>query len=140
MLAKSLRPAISPEEARESVRLLLRLGFLQKDKNGRYVEADPFITSGHEVVSEGVRELNRKMAELGEKAVNLFSPKERDISSFVAGVSDKGYELLKEEVYDFKERIKRIVSLDRNMDKVYNLNVQLFPVALPVKAEEGGLI
>jgi uncharacterized protein (TIGR02147 family) len=135
VLAKSLCPPISPEEAREGVKLLLRLGFLRRDKNNRYSQADPFITTGPEVISEAVRELNRQMAEFGEKAVALFPPTERDISSFVAGVSKQGFELLKEEIQDFKERVKRIVSLDRNVDKVYNLNVQLFPVALPVPDE-----
>jgi uncharacterized protein (TIGR02147 family) len=136
LLAKSLHPEISAEEARESIKLLLRLGFLIKDKNNQYIQSDPFITTGPEVISEAVRELNRKMAELGEKAVNLYPPAERDISSFVTGISRQGYALLKEEIQDFKERVKKIVSLDRNLDRVYNLNVQFFPVAKPAATEE----
>jgi len=128
-LARSITPAISAEEARKSVYMLLRLGFIKKTPDGCYVQSDPAITTGSEVFSPAIREFNRQMASLGEKAVNSFGPEKRDISSMIIGISKESYALAKEEIQDFKERIKRIVIDDSHSDCVYNLNVQLFPVA-----------
>ena len=137
LLAKSLYQPISVDEARESIRLLLKLGFLKREADGSYVQSDPVVTTGSEVVSLAVREFNRKMAEFGEKAINLFPPSERDISSLVVGVSKQGYSLIKEEIQDFKERIKRIAINDDLSEDVYNINVQLFPMAKSLKKLEG---
>ena len=135
-LAHSIKPAITAEEARKSIHTLLRLGFLKKTANGRYVQTAPALTTGSELISQAVREYNRQMASLGEKALNAHTPDKRDISSMVMGISKESYALIKEEIQDFKERIKRIVIDDTQSDRVYNLNVQVFPVAEPMDSSE----
>jgi uncharacterized protein (TIGR02147 family) len=45
VLAKSVRPPISPSEAKEAVELLLNTGMVEKDKNDIYALSNEFVTS-----------------------------------------------------------------------------------------------
>ena len=128
-LAKLVRPAIKKGQARESVDLLLRLGFIARSAGGGYVQREPAITTGTEVVSVAVRELNRQMAGLGVDAIGRVPPQKRDVSNMVVGISQQGFQLIKQEIQMFKNRVIRIVDEDRASDTVYALNVQLFPVS-----------
>jgi uncharacterized protein (TIGR02147 family) len=53
----------------------------------------------------------------------------RDISTVTMGISSETYKKLKEEVRAFRKRCIRIADADENVDRVYQLNVQFFPVS-----------
>jgi uncharacterized protein (TIGR02147 family) len=129
-LARAVAPPISKKQAHRSVEMLLRLGFLGRDDTGKYIQKDPAITTGPEVASVAVRELNRQMAGLGLESIDRFSPSDRDVSNMVVGVSRKGYEQIKEEIREFKRRIVGIVDDDKCSDRIYAINVQAFPMSL----------
>ncbi len=129
LLGKLLNPPITALQTRESIKLLLDMGFLIRNKDGTYNQNHPAITTGSEVISLAVRELNRQMAGLGEKAIQAFPPNERDVSSLVVGISAKSYAWIKQEIQEFKNRVIRIANEEKESDVVYNLNVQLFPLS-----------
>ena len=133
LLASRLKPAITKTQARESVKLLLELGFLVKDKEGIYNQTDLRISAGPEVMSHSIRNVNQQFSEIGTAAIEAIAPDRRDISSLVIGVSRENYPLLKSEIQAFKDRVKRIIADQKVMDTVYNLNVQLFPISEEVK-------
>jgi len=60
ILGKKLNPHISQSQARESVKLLLRLGFLKKVK-GRYIQQDPVIQTGNNLGHYNVLNFNLAM-------------------------------------------------------------------------------
>src|SRR3989339_1524930 len=97
-LAHALRPHITKRQARESMELLLRLGFLKKNKEGSYTQTNPSITTGAEVISPAVRALNREYAAMGKDAIDGYSPEKRDISTLVLGVSKESMEKIKQEI------------------------------------------
>lgn len=129
LLAKSVNPPVTPREAKESVQFLIKIGMLLRTKEGRYVQAHPAQTTGSEVMSTAVRELNRQMAELGERAIRQIPPSLRDNSSMTLGFSQKNYQKAKQEIREFKDRLKSLAHDDADADTVYNLNVHLFPVS-----------
>jgi uncharacterized protein (TIGR02147 family) len=135
-LANALNPPITKSQARKSVELLLKLGLLIKQPDGKFRQADPAITTGPEVLSVAIREVNRQMSELGVSAIQRTPPNERDVSSLVVGVSKNSYSLIKQEIQEFKNRVVRIVDDDPKSDSVFNLNVQLFPLSTPWPLEE----
>lgn len=136
LLARSLDPPISTREARNGVSLLLRLGMIVKNPDGKYVQADQAITTGPEVVSDGVRMLNRHLSALGVEAIERFPPSKRDISSMVIGVSSQAFSLIKQEILEFRRRIARIVDDENHPDQVYNVNIQFFPTSRKVVNSE----
>jgi uncharacterized protein (TIGR02147 family) len=135
VLAKSVVPAITTSEARESVGLQIRLGFLEKRNNGTYVQTDPDITTGAEVNSLAVRQMNRCLAQLGVEAIDRFAPIERDISSLIMGIPRSQLPRLKEEIVDFRRRLVGLTDAAEEADCFYSLVIELFPVGkiAPVK-------
>ena len=128
-LARSLDPPISTHEARSSVALLMRLGMIAKEPDGRYIQPDRAITTGAEVSSVGVRMLNHHLSLLGAEALSRFPPTQRDISSIVIGVSPRTFPLIKQEIQEFRRRIIRIADEDECPDRVYDVNIQFFPAS-----------
>ncbi len=128
-LATSVNPSITVQEARDSIALLIKIGFIEKTEDNNYIQKTPAITTGQEITSEGVRSLNKRLSILGTAAIENFSPEERDITSLTIGLNHKNYTLIKEEIKEFKKRIIRIVDGDNKPDMVYNINLQLFPLS-----------
>ncbi len=128
-LAEMVLPAIKKTEAREAVKLLLDLGFLIKNSDGTYKQNDPHISSGPEVVSVAIRNVNHQLSQLGMDAIHEYPPTIRDISSLTLGISKENYQLIKQEILAFRDRVKRILTTQENVNGVYNLNIQLFPLS-----------
>jgi uncharacterized protein (TIGR02147 family) len=124
-------PRIKKSEARKAIEFLLDKQFLKRDKSGKYYQTNPAITSGSEVVSIGVRAFNEIMAQRGKDAISEFPPSVRDIRTLVIGISKKSYTLIKEETRAYLDRIIRIVDDDKNSDRVYNMNIHIFPLSIP---------
>lgn len=126
LLAGSIRPALTPEEAEQAIELLERMGFLEQGEDG-WVQPDPALTTGHEVDSASVRSGNLQFAQLGARSIEDVPPTRRDVSTMVLGVSKDGFRRIKEEIRLFKDRVARIADDDHAANAVYAVNVQLVP-------------
>ncbi|HUI91796.1 MAG TPA: TIGR02147 family protein [Chitinivibrionales bacterium] len=133
-LASLVVPAITPRQAKASVKLLLRLGLVQK-KGKRYELTDAVVTSGDEVKSVAVAEFHLQNLDIAKKAVKEIPASERDVSCVAASLSKQGYAEVKEEVRKFREKLVSIVEKDREQERVYHVNVQLYPTSAAGKEE-----
>ncbi|HEX2958345.1 MAG TPA: TIGR02147 family protein [Chitinispirillaceae bacterium] len=137
ILGRAVNPAIKTSEARESVELLLRIGFLKKLENGSYVQTSPDITTGAEVNSLSIRQLNRTYARLGLEAIDRFPPSERDISSIIMGIPKCKLTELKQVIVDFRKRIIELADNEsEEIDSFYSLVIELFPVGQTTISKE----
>ncbi|HUI91789.1 MAG TPA: TIGR02147 family protein [Chitinivibrionales bacterium] len=132
LIAKSLRPAISPRDAKNAVQLLLRLNLIKKQKNGAYRQVNSAITSGSDVVSLARRSFNSTMLLLARDSNESLPPDTRNISGITMGISEACYEVLLAELAAFKERVISIVNRDENSNRVYQFNFQIFPLSQDV--------
>ena len=133
-IARSVFPRITPAQAREAIELLLRLKLVGRRDDGTYDLIDKAITTGPEVTSLAIRNFNRTMIGLAEKALDSVHVGRRHASGITMGIPAEGYDVLVSEIYAFRDRITQIAnSFDKNT-KVYQLNIQLFPLC---KADEG---
>lgn len=128
-IAQSVFPRITPKQARESVEVLLKLNLVGRNCNGSYHLIDKAITTGPEVASFAVRNFNRAMIGLAEKALDSVPVHCRHASGITMGIPAEGYDIIVSEIYAFRDRITQIAnSFDKNT-KVYQLNIQFFPVS-----------
>jgi uncharacterized protein (TIGR02147 family) len=127
-LASLVVPAISPREAKASVALLVRLGLVRK-KGKRYELTDAVVTSGDEVRSVAITEFHLQNLDVAKKAVTDCASEDRDISCVAASLSQQGLTAVKEEVRRFRERLVAIVEKDAKQDRVYHVNIQLYPTS-----------
>jgi uncharacterized protein (TIGR02147 family) len=127
-LATLVRPAITPRQAKASVALLLRLGLVLK-KGEKYELTDAVVTSGDEVRSVAVTEFHLQNLDVAKNAVTEFPAPERDISCVAAALSPQGFLAVKEEVRRFREKIVAIIAQDTRQNRVFHINVQLYPTS-----------
>lgn len=135
-LAALLSPPITESEARNSVKLLLKLGLLKRNHEGRIIQTDRFISTGDEVQNLSIRTFHQAMIECAKEAVDSIQPENRDISCLTVTVSDNGFAMLKNELQLFRKRLLEIVKTDCNPQNVYQVNFQLFPLTNTKKTEK----
>lgn len=136
-LASMVHPPISVKQAKESVKLLTALSLIYKNEEGRYEQTDSSITGGTDILNAARRKHNSDMVERALYANREISPSERNVSGVTMGVSPGCYDMIVAEIQNFKERVKTIVSGDVDSSRVYQLNVQLFPLSDAIPQEEG---
>ncbi len=128
-LGQSVAPPITARQAKKSVELLEKLMLIEKTPDGGYRRTRNAITTGDEVVSLAVRKFQAETLRLAGNIHDRIPREHRDISTVTMGISGKTYEKLKEEVCAFRKRCIRIADADEIVDRVYQLNVQFFPVS-----------
>lgn len=129
MLAKNLLPKISTAQAKKSVMLLERLGFIEKMPNGSWRQKNDLISTGDEVMSLNIVNYHKQILRLAENAFDIVPKNARDISSLTMGINEKDMERIKTKVQEFRKQIMDIARASDRADRVYQLNFQFFPVS-----------
>jgi uncharacterized protein (TIGR02147 family) len=128
MVAKSVHPEISSEDAQKAVAWLLDRGLLRRLKSGRYEQTHKAITTRSEVKSMVVRNFNRTMIRLAERALDNFPVEERYASGITVGLTKEAYNIIEAEIEGFRDRVVKIVDSIDQGDSVYQVNIQMFPL------------
>lgn len=134
-IAKRISPSITPVQAERSVKLLLELGLIKKDGE-QYIQADSLISTGSSVNSLAVVNYHRKTAGLASESYDRHLKKERTITSCTINISPERFEELKRELTDFRKKALALAEDVGESTRVYQLNLQLFPVSTPPKEEK----
>jgi uncharacterized protein (TIGR02147 family) len=132
-LAKSVYPPITTKQARKSVELLVKLGFIEKQKDGRYKLTSRNITSGNEIISLAALNFHKEATRLVEHALDTVPKEKRNITGLTLGISGNMYQKICDEIKEFRARIVNIVQDDQDADQTYQLNFHLFPITRATK-------
>jgi len=124
---------VSEAQIRDAVNTLERLGLIIKKPDGTYKEHEAALTTGDEVKSIHLANFQLETLEMAKQALKKISAAQRDISVLTLSLSDDNFRLLKSEIQHFRKRMAKIAIEDENPQKVYQMNLQLFPVT---KGEE----
>jgi uncharacterized protein (TIGR02147 family) len=135
-IAQSVRPPITPGQAKDAVSWLTEHGFIKKLKGGKYEQVKKAITTRSEVKSMAIRNFNRKMMQLAEDSLDSVPLQKRYATGITLGLTREAYDIMVAEIEAFRDRIVQMVdSFDRG-DRVYQVGIQLFPV-MQVPGKEG---
>jgi uncharacterized protein (TIGR02147 family) len=129
-IASCVHPRITATEAKEAVAWLLGHDFLKITKQGTYERLQRAITTRSEVSSSTVRNFNRTMIQLAGQSLDDFPINKRFTTGLTIGVSEQAYQMLVAEIEAFRDRVVQFVNSAEGADRVYQMNVQLFPVML----------
>ncbi|HET9952985.1 MAG TPA: TIGR02147 family protein [Polyangiaceae bacterium] len=128
-IAAQLRPTITPAEAAEAMRLLLSLGLLTRDAEGRVARGEPTLTTEHEVRSLGAAAFHRQMLERAAQSIETVPRDKRDLAALTVCVSPETAALVKQKIQKFRETLTELCDSDPQGSVVYQLNVQWFPLS-----------
>ncbi len=137
-LAKMVHPQITVKQAKNSVALLLDLGFLKK-VNDRYVQSEPLLASEsntdfkvHQIMSFQI-----KMLKLAMESYDRWKSKYRLTSATTFSISEKSFEQFVEILRECRSQLMKLTQADENPERVYMLSMNLFPMTH--KKSKGGL-
>lgn len=128
-LAVFLIPPIKPSEAKASVKLLAALGLIRKDKKGFWRATDTSLASTPELGAVTIHRFQKAMMDMGKSALDRFPREERNISCSTFSISRQGLERVSLKIDAFLSEIAALVRSDEKEDRVYQFNVQLFPLS-----------
>lgn len=127
-LAKSVHPTITIEEAKESVELLEKCNLVKKNEDGSYELVNNDITTGDRTSKIALRGFHQHCLALGAESIDRDPPTMRNISGLTLGISQAGYEKIVERMSAFRKEIAQIANEDKDADKVYQMQLLLFPI------------
>ena len=136
-MARACKQKISAAEVSETLEFLVKAKLLKKDKSGNYHQTDKAIKmASADAVSVAARELQRQMGEFAIQSLGL-PLSERVMSGYTLGLTDRAYERIKKEMEDFYRRVVAIATEEDETDRVYRLNLQLFPMSERLGTKKG---
>ncbi len=127
LLGRMVIPRLNGDQAFGAIRFLVENGFLRKTDDNRYVQVDPILSTGDEVISTFVANYHKNNLELNVDDVDRFAPEFRDISSLVMAVSEENYGRLKDEIRLFRKRLLAMSAEPQEQTKVCFIGLQLVP-------------
>ena len=136
-MARACKQKISAAEVSETLDFLVKAKLLKKDKSGNYHQTDKAIKmASADAVSVAAREMQRQMGEFAIQSLGL-PLSERVMSGYTLGLTDRAYERIKKEMEDFYRRVVAIATEEDETDRVYRLNLQLFPMSERLGTKKG---
>ena len=136
-MARACKQKISAAEVSDALEFLVKAKLLKKDKSGNYHQTDKAIKmASTDAVSVAARELQRQMGEFAIQSLGL-PLSERVMSGYTLGLTDRAYERIKKEMEDFYRRVVAIATEEDETDRVYRLNLQLFPMSERLGTKKG---
>ena len=72
--------------------------------------------------------MHREMADLAKEAIDKIDVTERNISGVTMGIDTPTFARISEEVNNCRKRVIALANESKNIDQVYRLNLQLFPL------------
>ncbi len=133
-LARMLTPAITPNQAKESLELLKAIG-LVVETDGKWSVTDRLISSGDKIQAAFLNNLHLEMAKLSLHFLELFKTDERDYSGLTLTLSPDSYEKIKLKLKQCRKEMLEIARQDEDPNCVYRLNLQLFPLTRPYRKD-----
>ena len=131
-IAKKCYPEISAAEVQQSLNFLTKAGLLKKAGDSSFVQAETSITGTPDATRLALRGMHRQMSKLATPALDL-PVEQRNFSGVTMGVSRESYERIVKVLDECRRQIIAIAADDKDIDQVYRLNLQLFPLTKNVK-------
>lgn len=129
LLSRMLTPRVSPREVKKAVALLEKLNLVKRSTSGTYTLSDKFVTTGESWRSLSIKNFQRETIRLATESLERHAKEDRDISTVTVGINKKDLVELRAAIVEFRNVILKLAGKSSNPDSVFQLNVQLFPLA-----------
>ena len=128
-IAKKIKHTFTAQQVRDSLKLLVKLDLLKALGENVYEQTDKVITGSGESLTLALRSMNGQMIDLAREAIEKIAPGERNISGVTVGVNAEALKHITDVVNNCRKEVIAIAGDCHNIDQVYRLNLQLFPLS-----------
>lgn len=137
-LSKACRGAFSAEEVRNALAFLTRAKFLRKTASDVYEQEDRSLQASVAAIPTQVRAMHKEMANFAKDAIEKYPVSERNFSGATIGIDEEDYAKIVEELDACRKRIISIATAKKGGNRVYRVNLQLFPLTEKILKGESG--
>lgn len=127
-LGRKLDPPIKASQAQEAIRILVKLGFVRKDAQGRHRSLPATLKKDAAFKSLHAANLLLANMELGMQALDKFRKDERHVSTMTLSYSLPAYQRAVFEIESLRKKLIALMEDDPHPDKVFQCNLQFFPI------------
>lgn len=128
-LARLVSPPITALQARQSIELLKRLRIIECGKDDVYILKDTLLTTPESWSSFAINNFQHEMIKLASEALDRYPKDIRDFSTASMSISSDGLKKIKDRINLFYQDVIDIVQEDSRPARIYELNIQLFPLS-----------
>ncbi|MCB9497197.1 MAG: TIGR02147 family protein [Fibrobacteria bacterium] len=137
-LARSLRPPITPAQAKDAIAVLERLGMVKRFASGELRPSVEHVKKLPHFGPEHYYRYIRSQMELGIDAVERIPKDERDVSALTLVLSEEGFRIFRQELKELRSRMVQISESENkkfwtgvtgDSRRVYQSVLQVFPVS-----------
>ncbi|MEI7973150.1 MAG: TIGR02147 family protein [Bdellovibrio sp.] len=136
-IVKLLRHQVSLDQLRRSLHHLIEQGLISVDAHtGLWVKSKNGVEVAEEVPVAVVRKLQSQLMELGLESLYRDPADEREFGSLTLSLTQSEFEELRFQLRKLRKSIHKenaIHRMENKGDRIYQLNLQLFPVSDPSK-------
>ncbi len=127
-IASMLVPAITENKVRNSITLMKKLGLIACNKHGICKSINKNISTGAFVQDELIKSYQRQCLKLAEDALSRKQTYPQTMVTKMISVSLPAYKAIEQRLQQFLQEVSTIVhNDDKPADRVYHLDIQLFP-------------
>jgi uncharacterized protein (TIGR02147 family) len=127
-MAKKIKHLFTAQQVRDSLELLTKAKFLEETGENTYRQTDKAITGSTEAIPLALRSMNREMTDLAKEAIDKIDANERNTSGVTMGIDAPTFARISEEIDKCRKRVIALANECKNINQVYRLNLQLFPL------------
>ena len=127
-LARNCYPVVSATEVRQSLDFMVHANFLKKVGEDTYVQTEKVVTGSSAAIPLALRSMNRQMSKFATEAIDDIPPEKRHTAGVTLGMSNATYKWLVQKLESLRQQVVAMAAKEKDYDKVYRLNLQLFPL------------
>lgn len=134
-LAQSLFAKVSVAQLKKSVALLLRLKLIRLNDKNVYEQTAPLLNTENEFKDFAIRNYHKQILSIAQSVIDTIQPQQRENSHLTLKVSQEGFKKIKKRIQDFREELLQLAAEDSDVNSIYHLNVQLYPITKSAENE-----
>jgi uncharacterized protein (TIGR02147 family) len=127
-LADALIPKITVAEAKESIKVLEKLGLIRKH-GGYYERVDVAVTTGDSWKSLAITQFQMAALDLAKGSYQAVPGKQRSHSTLTLSLSEPEFKRIREEITNLRKKILELAKNAPAPDRVYQVTFNVYPVS-----------
>lgn len=131
-MAAKINSDVTALDVRDTLQFLVKTGLLKKTGENCYEQTSKMVKISKDALPLTVRSMNREMGRLGVQSLDSGNVNERNVSGLTMGVDETTYRRIVREVDECRRKVAAIAGECKNINQVYRLNLQLFPLTKKV--------
>lgn len=126
-IATALKVELSKVE--HAIEILSRLKLIER-KGDHWRRLEPSIQTEHQIKTLSVRKFHREMIGRALETIDGLAAEDRELGALTISLSASKFQEVRRRIFQFQQDLNALYSDEADPEKIYQLNIQFFPLAV----------